>query len=277
MGPMDEYFDANRRNWNDRAVIHARSDMYALHRFVDDPEAIGGTVAFDRGYLGDLAGASVVHLQCHIGTDTISLARLGAEVTGLDLSEASIAEAEKLFAATNTPGRFVIANVYDAVEALGTTYDLVYTGVGAINWLPSIRRWAEVVASLLNPGGRLYIREGHPMASTLDDERGDDALVVKYPYFETEEPMVWDEQATYTDGDTSGITSTRQYEWAHGLGETVMAVVDAGLVLDGLYEHRSIPWKMLPHMIAEGRNFLLPAHQRDLVPLMFSLLASKPA
>jgi 2-polyprenyl-3-methyl-5-hydroxy-6-metoxy-1,4-benzoquinol methylase len=200
---MEEYFEANRLNWNDRAEIHARSEMYAIDRFTDDPEAIGGTVAFDRPHLGDLAGASVVHLQCHIGTDTISLARLGAKVTGLDLSEASIAEAEKLFAVTGTPGRFVIANVYDAVDALGETYDVVYTGVGAVNWLPSIRRWAEVVASLLKPGGRLYIREGHPMASTLDDDRPDEELVVKYPYFETEAPMVWDEQVTYTDGDTA--------------------------------------------------------------------------
>jgi SAM-dependent methyltransferase len=273
---MKEYFEANRRNWNDRATIHAGSEMYAIHRFTDDPEAIGDTVSFDRPYLGDLGGISAVHLQCHIGTDTISLARLGANVTGLDQSEVSIAEAEKLFAATGTPGRFVIANVYDAAEALGETYDLVYTGVGAINWLPDIRLWADVVASLLKPGGRLYIRDGHPMAATLDDERTDDSLVVKYPYFETEDPMVWDEQVTYTDGDTASMTNTRHYAWAHGLGETVMAVIDAGLVLDGLYEHRSLPWRMLPHMVEEGRDFMLPEHQRDLAPMMFSLLASKP-
>ena len=273
----ETYFEANRLNWNDRAAIHARSQMYALHRFTDDPELLSGTVAFDRDRLGDLSGLDAVHLQCHIGTDTISLARLGARVTGLDQSEVSIAEAERLFAATGTEGRFVVANVYDAVEALGTTYDLVYTGVGAISWLPSITRWGEVCAALLEPGGRVFIREGHPVAQALDDERDDDALVLKYPYFETGQPMRWDEALTYTDGDTSQMEHTVSYNWAHGLAETVMALVDAGLTFEGLWEHREIEWQMLPHMTQspEGK-WLLPEHQRDLAPMMFTLIARKP-
>lgn len=276
MHDMEDFFEANRLNWNDRAPIHARSEMYALHRFTDDPEALSGVVTFDRPYLGDIDGSDIVHLQCHIGSDTISLARLGGRVTGLDQSEVSIAEAEKLFEATGTPGRFVVANVYDAVEALGATYDVVYTGVGAINWLPSITRWAEVVAALLRPGGRLYIRDGHPMAYALDDERDDDQLALKYPYFEHADPLIWDEAETYTDGDASVMTHTRQYEWAHGLAEIVMAVIDAGLVLDGLYEHRGLEWQMLPHMMVHDGLFHLPEHQRELAPMMFSLMATKP-
>jgi SAM-dependent methyltransferase len=144
--------------------------------------------------LGDLAGVSAVHLQCHIGTDTLSLARLGAEVTGLDQSGASLDAARELFASVDTAGRFVQAKVYDAVQALdGAQFDLVYTGVGAINWLPDIARWGETVAALVKPGGSFYIREGRPMLSTVDDERTDGALQLKYPYFETIEPMTFDQ------------------------------------------------------------------------------------
>ncbi len=273
----DPYFEANRLNWNDRAKIHARSQTYSLDRFIDEPGALSGVVRQDAERLGDLTGLDVVHLQCHIGTDTLSLARLGAEVTGLDQSDVSIEEAERLFAATGTPGRFVVANVYDAVAALGETYDLVYTGVGAINWLPSIARWGEVVAALLRPGGRIFIRDGHPMAHTLDDEREDGMLVIKYPYFEHEEPLSWDEAETYTDGDASGMQHTRMYAWGHAMSETVMSLLDAGLILEGLWEHRELEWEFMPQMEqSEDGRYLLPEHQRELVPMMFSLLARKP-
>ncbi len=115
------------------------------------------------------------------------------------------------------------------------------------------------------------------MFYALDDERDDGRLVLRYPYFEQDEPMMWDEQVTYTDGDTSGMEHTRQYEWNHGLGETVMAVLDAGLVIDGLWEHRGLEWPMLPQMVVEGNQYVLPDHQRELVPVMFGLMASKPA
>lgn len=141
---MTDYYDANRRNWNERAGIHARSQMYNRRAYVDDPQHLSSIVRFDQRYLGDLTGLTAVHLQCHIGNDTLSLARLGATVTDLDLSDASIAATRELFANTGTAGRFEIAQVYDAVDVLGERYDLVYTGVGALNW-------ADVVARLLRP------------------------------------------------------------------------------------------------------------------------------
>ena len=270
----DEHFAANRRNWNERAAIHAASSMYDLDAYRDDPGRLSGVVRFDRPRLGELSGLDAVHLQCHVGTDTLSLARLGANVTGLDQSEDSIAIARRLFADTATDGRFEIANVYDAPSVLGRRYDLVYTGVGALNWLPDISRWASVVAALLAPGGRLFLREGHPMLQSLADTT-DGTLRVGYPYFETVEPIVLDEPDTYTDGDAT-IGHTRTYEWNHGLGEVVTALLERGLVLRRLEEHDGLEWQMFPHMTLEDGQYRLPLEQRAMVPMMYTLVAERP-
>lgn len=272
---MEDYFTRNRANWDERAGIHARSTFYGLDNYRRDPGRIGETVAFDRPYLGDLTGTSTVHLQCHIGTDTLSLARLGATVTGLDLSPESIAIAEDLFRSTDTAGTFVAANVYDAVEALGRTYELVYTGVGALGWLPDIDRWAAVVAALLEPGGRLYLREGHPMMWAID-ETFTERFVLGYPYFETAEPMAFDEPKTYTDGEEE-LTNARSYSWNHGLGEIVTALLNHGLILTTLEEHRTLDWQFHESMEPIDGRYRLPEQQRDMVPLMYTIIAVKPA
>jgi len=270
----DEHFDANRRNWDERSHLHAQSAVYDLDRFVRNRDQLSDVVEFDRRYLGDLTGQSVVHLQCHIGTDTLSLARLGADVVGLDQSPESLAHARRLFEDTRTPGRFVEGRVDDAVALLGRSFDLVYTGVGALNWLPSIDRWAGIVAALLEPGGRLYIREGHPMLWALDDDASD-GLNIAYPYFETVEPIVFDDESTYVDHDAP-ITNTRTYEWNHGLGEIFTALTRSGLLVTLLEEHRGLEWQMFDHMVHEDRQWKLPPDQRDLVPMMYSLIAVKP-
>src|SRR5213078_1111356 len=156
---------------------------YSVDRFADDPEFLSYVVQFDRPRLGDLTGVRGVHLQCHIGTDTVSLTRLGARMTGLDFSAPALAEARDLAARTGAPADFVEADVSSALDVLEpASYDLVFTGIGALCWLPDIRRWAGVVDGLLRPGGRLFIREGHPMLWTLQDGRDDNLLVVEYPY-----------------------------------------------------------------------------------------------
>ena len=140
----------------------------------------------------------------------------------------------------------VQADVYSAVEVLGRgAFDLVFTGIGALCWLPGIRRWAEVVADLLRPGGRLFLREGHPMLWALDDARQDNLLVVRYPYFERDEPMVFDDASTYVQTDVV-FRHTITHEWNHGLGEIVTALLDAGMQITGLTEHDSVPWEALP-------------------------------
>ncbi len=243
---MERYQEVNRATWDERAPAHAASPDYGVERFVAEPEFISDVVRFDLPRLGDIRGRRGVHLQCHIGTDTISLARLGARMTGLDLSSASLEQARLLAARAEADVEFVEASVYDAAAVLGRgRFDLVFTGIGALNWLPSIRRWARVVAQLLAPGGRLFLREGHPMLWTLDDRRSDDLLVVEYPYFECEEPMIFDDPGTYVATDVA-FTHSLTHEWNHGLGEIVTAILAAGMELTMLEEHDSVPWEPLP-------------------------------
>jgi SAM-dependent methyltransferase len=243
---VDRYAQLNRANWDERAPAHAGSPDYEVDRFVDDPEFLSRIVRFDLPRLGDVQGLRGVHLQCHIGTDTISLARLGAEMTGLDFSPESLAQAQELAARAGARVRFVEAEVYDAVQMLGAeSFDLVYTGIGALCWLPSIARWADVVEGLLAPGGRLFLREGHPMLWALGGARDDGLLVVDYPYFERAEPIVVDEPGTYVE-TTATFQHTVTHEWNHGLGEVVSSLRDRGMELTMLVEHDTVPWLALP-------------------------------
>ena len=270
-------YDLNRANWDERAPLHLASREYAVQSFVDDPDRLSDVVTFDRERLGDLHGLRAVHLQCHIGTDTISLERLGAEVTGLDFSSAAIEGARDLAARANSAAVFVEASVDDAVSALGEErFDLVYTGIGALCWLPDIAAWARTVSSLLAPGGRLFIREGHPVLWAIDEEQTG-GLVLGYPYFEQSEPLVWDDASTYVDTDES-ITSSVTHEWNHGIGEILTAVLEAGLTITGFVEHTSIPWEALPGRMRlnDDGEWMLSAHAERL-PLSYTLQAVKTA
>jgi SAM-dependent methyltransferase len=250
---MDDSMSINRANWDERAPAHAASPDYQLPQFIENPRHLSHVVAFDVPRLGDLAGLRGVHLQCHIGTDTISLSRLGARMTGLDFSPASIAEARALANRIEADVDFVQADVYDAISALGgEQFDLVFTGIGALCWLPDVRRWASVVAGLLNPGGRLFLREGHPMLWALADTVSpDDKLVVDYPYFETAEPVVFDEGGTYVATDAT-FSTTITHSWNHGLGEIITALHSAGLQLTMFEEHDTVPWNALPGLMAKA-------------------------
>ncbi len=237
--------EVNLAHWDERAPAHAASPGYAVDRFVADPGHLSDVVRFDLPRLGGISGLRGLHLQCHIGTDTISLARLGATMTGLDFSAASLAAARDIAARAGADVRFVHADVEHAVEALaGERFDLVFTGIGALCWLPEITAWARTVATLLAPGGRLFLREGHPMLWALDDS-GPSGLRVEYPYFETPEALVFDEPGSYVETDAT-LLNTVSHSWNHGLGEIVTALLDAGLVLTQLVEHDTVPWEALP-------------------------------
>jgi SAM-dependent methyltransferase len=253
-GRMTDYRDVNRASWDERAPAHAASPDYAVGRFAADPAFLSEVVRFDLPLLGDISGLRGVHLQCHIGTDTVSLARLGARMTGLDFSGVAVAQARRIAQEAGASVQFVEADVYDAAAVLGPgTFDLVFTGIGALCWLPDIRRWAGAAGALLRPGGRLFLREGHPMLWALADSRQDDLLVVDFPYFERDEPMIFDDGGTYVQTDAT-FTHTVSHEWNHGLGEIMTALMDAGLTITGLAEHDSVPWEALPGQMTRDEH-----------------------
>ena len=246
---MADYREINRASWDERVPAHVASPDYEVDRFIADPVFLSEVVRFDLPLLGDISGLRGAHLQCHIGTDTISLARLGATMTGLDFSAPAVEQARMLAQRTGSDAEFVQADVYDAVDVLGAgRFDLVFTGIGALCWLPRIARWAEVVAGLLRPGGRLFVREGHPMLWALDDTRGDGLLVVDFPYFEREEPLVWEEGGTYVQTEATFEHNTTA-SWNHGLGEIVTALQGAGMTITGLTEHDTVPWEAMPGLM----------------------------
>ena len=274
--------ETNRANWNERADVHAASDGYGFDRLAADPNYLSHVVAFDQHHLTDVDAKRMVHLQCHVGHDSLSWVRLGAQVTGLDQSERSIEIARTLASDLGHDADFVCANVYEARQALEGDFDIVYTSVGALNWLPDIARWGQVVSSLLRPGGRLYVRDAHPVANTLlaDNSLGDpeqSEMFAVLPYFEHDEPNHYTTADTYTENGIGAITENQQMcEWNHGLGEIITAVLDGGLRIDEVTEHDQLDWAQFANMSTpDGQWYRLPKKFQRVVPLMFTIQATK--
>jgi SAM-dependent methyltransferase len=279
------YLEANRGWWDAVVPIHEASRDYDREGFLRGEKPLCPVELEELGPL--VAGRSLLHLQCHFGMDTLNWARLGARVTGLDFAPRAIEAARRLSEESGIRGRFVASDVYDAAGALeGERFEIVYTGIGALTWLPDIARWARVVADCLEDGGRLYVYEMHPLLGALDYEEPQQRLLVRFPYFVQHEPIPNDESTTYVDGPPLEIT--RNYNWNHSLGEIVSCLVEAGLRIDFLHEHRDVPWQALPWMAPvgddrvgadgryqSGRMWRLPEAQRELAPLMYSLLATR--
>jgi SAM-dependent methyltransferase len=264
-------FAANHSWWNGVVEAHVKSPSYLTQAF----RAGGDTLhPIESGEIGDVTGKRLVHLQCHFGLDTLSLARRGAQVTGLDFSANALAQARALAKETGIDARFVESNVYDAPQALGDTYDVAYVTWGAINWLPDLDRWARVVASVLKPGGFLYLLEGHPAALMLEQKTKDDPLIPGMAYFAHEAPQVFDEEGTYAD-KAARLAHTVTHEWAHPISEILTALIGAGLRIEMFHEHDRLAWQLWPCLEYDGnRMYRLPAgHLR--LPLSFSLRARK--
>jgi SAM-dependent methyltransferase len=276
MGAMTDGFDettlrimdAIEANWDARTPVHVASRFYDVGG--RDPES--WFAAYEWADLGDLTGRDVLHLQCHLGTETAAFARRGAaSVTGLDLSAAAIAEARRIAPEVE----FVRANVYDAPAALGgRRFDVVYTGKGALCYLPDLDRWARTVAELLKPGGFGYVVEFHPVLTSLGlvTSVPGDELVLRGDYLEGRGPAERDGTYTYTDGPAvTGATTS--YEWAHGLGEVVTALVRAGLPIRSLYESDELPWPRWSRMEPTGAGFFRLPDDAPRIPMFYALKA----
>lgn len=270
---LDRFRAANRVHWDERAEFNAAT--WDVAGFVADPGRLTTMVEVDRHEVGDVRGRSLIHLQCHFGLDTLAWARLGAHVTGVDFSPRAIATARDLAVRTGLDARFVEADLYQTPALLPETFDVVYTGGGALCWLPDIKGWAKVVGQLLKPGGFLYLHEAHPVLWALEDERDDEQLVIGRRYFETAEPHRWDDDPKW-DENRPRLPNMTCYEWSHGLGEIVTALLEAGLVIRRLQEHRRLLWQALHFMVEDADGWWVLPDGGERLPLMYSLSASKP-
>ncbi|MDQ1053606.1 2-polyprenyl-3-methyl-5-hydroxy-6-metoxy-1,4-benzoquinol methylase [Arthrobacter sp. SORGH_AS 212] len=265
----------NRDNWEDRVPLH--EEAYGLGA-LDDPGYLTPVVRTDLEALapfvpgGMVAGLDVCHLQCHIGTDTVSLARAGARVTGLDFSPSALASAAGLAEKLGLKVAWVEADVLQARRAVSGDFDVVYTSIGTITWLPDLAQWASQVAALLKPGGTFYIRDGHPALYAVDEDA--EGLQLRYPYFNRGRAQVWDEESTYVGGGK--VSHSRTYQWAHPLSDIINSLIGAGLQLLRLDEATTLPWKFSPRMVDVPDGYAWPEAERDLVPCTYTLVARKP-
>ncbi|MGA4947229.1 class I SAM-dependent methyltransferase [Streptomyces lydicamycinicus] len=270
----EDWREANRARWDERVAIHTASDYYDQDRFRRVRDVLRD---FEVAEVGDVTGRSLLHLQCHFGQDTLSWAHRGAaRVVGLDFSEAAIDTARALAAELGYgPDRaaFVAADVYAAAEAVpDAAYDIVYTGIGALNWLPDLERWADTAASLVAPGGFLYLAEFHPLCDALDDETGSRIV---HDYF-SRDAWVDEVPGTYTDFGAPTVNN-RSVEWQHPLGDVVSALAATGLRIDFLHEHDKTMFQRFTALSRHDDGYHRFAADRPRIPLMYSLRAGRPS
>ena len=265
-----DYLRSNRDLWDRMTPIHARSDFYDLEGFKAGRCAL---MEIDRREVGEVSGRSLLHLQCHFGMDTLSWARRGARVTGVDFSPRAIALAGALAAELALEAEFYCCELNRFPGILNRSFDIVYTSGGVLPWLPDLRRWAKVVAHFLDPEGFFYIREDHPLRYIFADEEGVTEPRVDYPYFHSDRPMRFQGQGTYAD--PSADISSDSYEWFHSLSDVINALIAAGLRIEYLHEFPFAAYRSLP-FLAQGEDGLwrYPRHPESL-PLSFSVRAVK--
>lgn len=273
---MDDALRANRDLWDAWTLINAASAFYDVDSFRNGQRPIR-LADYERAEIGPVEGRTLLHLQCHFGLDTLSWARLGATVTGIDFSEQGIAAARALSADLNIPASFIVSNLYDLPNVLDGQFDVVYTSRGVLGWLPDIAGWARVAAGFVKPGGFFYVTEIHPVAQAFENEGvkvGE--LRLAYPYWSHVEPLTFEVHGSYADesAPTEGLV---EHGWDHSLGEIVTALIDAGLRLDFLHEFDFVDWPI--DFLVEGADgrWRLPPGTPGQLPLFFSLKATKPA
>ena len=259
----------NQEYWDEIAPFHYNS--YGLDKLKKGKSRIEDVQKKD---LYPVAGKELLHLQCHIGSDSVSLALDGANVTGVDFSEQSIKIAQKLNDECGTDVSYIHSNIYDLPQVLTKQFDIVYTSKGVLAWLKDIRRWAGIVSHFLKPGGIFYILEIHPVKFLFDDTL-ENELKIKYSYFHYTEPLTWDDD--YPDyADKTYVPKSRSYEWNWSISDIVTAILDPGLNIISLKEYDSLFYNGHPGMVKDSNGWWYLPKYKNMIPFTFSLKAEKP-
>jgi len=268
---MNAYISANRKLWNAWTKIHKASPFYDNEGFKSGRNTLR---SIELEEMGDVRGKSLLHLQCHFGQDSLSWARMGANVTGVDLSDEAIRLANSLARELNLDARFVCANIYDLNDVLDDQFDMVFTSYGVLAWLDDLTRWAEIIARHLKPGGIFYIVEIHPFTDTLNDWESEASLRIQYPYFHPPEPFVYDAETSYAEPNAKLTEPITNYQWSHSIGEILNTLISAGLQIQYLHEFPMTVFQHLPLMEERDGWWRLPEGMPEL-PFLFSIKAQK--
>lgn len=262
---MNKYFEANKKLWNEKASIHKDSKFYDLKGFIDGKTSLK---YIELEELGDVKGKSILHLQCHFGQDSLSLARLGAKVVGVDFADKAVKLAKSLNEELNLDAEFVCSDIYELKENLNKKFDIVFTSYGVIGWLPDLTKWAEIISHFLKPGGVFYMVEFHPMMWMFDDE----FKYFKYSYFNKE---VIEEEAVGTYADKNSALSGTEYGWNHSLSEVINALINSGINIEHFNEFPFSVYDIFPeNEKGEDGNYRFKKYP-ELLPMMYSIKAVK--
>lgn len=265
MNEEKNYIEINRQSWNNRIETHLKSEFYDLNGFLKGKTSLND---IELNLLGGVKGKTILHLQCHFGQDTISLSRLGAEVTGIDLSDKAIESAKRIAKDTNSNAIFICCDIYDLPNHLDKQFDIVFTSYGTIGWLPNLDKWAKIVSKYLKPDGRFVFVEFHPVVWMFDDK----FEKIGYNYFNSG-AILETEDGTYAD-KTADI-SQECVMWNHGLGEVINNLIKNGLELETLDEFNYSPYNCFNRTIEfEPKKYRIE-HLDNKIPMVYSINATK--
>lgn len=261
------YFESNKQLWNERTGVHVKSDFYNNEEFLAGKNSLN---KIEISELGNVKGRSLLHLQCHFGQDTLSFARMGAKVTGVDFSDEAIKNAKEMNDRLGLDAEFINCNVYDLKNHLDKKFDVIFTSYGVIGWLHDLNEWATLINHFLKPGGVFYIIEFHPMVWMFDDnfER------IDYEYFKTEKPIEITSTTTYASS-TEKLSGVTEYSWNHDLSETINSLLHAGLKIEFIHEFPHSPYNIFPDMYSEVDGYWRMKKFGEKMPLIFSIRATK--
>ncbi|MFC2123774.1 class I SAM-dependent methyltransferase [Bacteroidota bacterium] len=261
---MEEYLKVNRESWNKRTEIHVKSDFYDQESFEKGRSSLN---EIELNLLGNISGKSILHLQCHFGQDTLSLARMGASVTGVDISDKSIDFAKDTAKKLSIESEFVCCNVLDIDKYITGSYDIVFTSYGTIGWLPELSLWGKLINQFLKPGGSLILVEFHPMIWMFDDELND----IAHSYF-NRGAIVEEYEGTYADPDSK--VKIKAYGWNHPLSEVFKSLHDVGLVVTHFNEYDYSPYNCFSKTVKTENGYQIKGFEGKL-PMVYSLKVEK--
>ncbi|MBL0685623.1 class I SAM-dependent methyltransferase [Aquimarina mytili] len=262
---FNKYFETNKQTWDKKVDVHARSKFYDIEIFKKGKSSLK---RYELEALGDVSGKSLLHLQCHFGQDTLSWSRMGAQCTGVDISEKGIELAKQLSEELQLEATFVCCNVLNTSDYIKDQFDIVFTSYGVIGWLPDLKPWARMIAERLEPGGVFYIVEFHPIV-WMFDYLGE-TPEIKYGYHQKE--VIYEEyKGTYAD--TNSDMLSKEFGWNHGLGEVVSSLSEAGLDIEYLREYDASPYEIFPGLLEKEKGMF--ETKDKLYPLIFAIKAIK--